>query len=132
MDNGDASDLPAEPTAITIKTPLATPDTDTTDTEEHARFPRSHEKNQAQQQARRRSRHLEKRERREWEKQQGEQAERERLAREQLLAAQYHNHSVQQVHDLGHEILAMRGQYERDQMMLEQYDLVSFLLLILL
>ena len=39
---------------------------------------------------------------------------------------QYSNQAAQQVHDLERELLAMRGQYERDQLMLEQYDRVCY------
>jgi hypothetical protein len=68
---------------------------------------------------------------REFEQRQREQAERERLAQEQLLQQQmqqqmmqYNNQAAQQMHELEREMLAMRGQYERDQLMLEQYDRV--------
>ena len=83
----------------------------------------------------RRRREMEEQQRREFEQRQAEQAERERLAQEQLLQQQmqqqmmqYSNQAAQQVHDLEREILAMRGQYERDQLMLEQYDRVRVLL----
>ena len=78
---------------------------------------------------------LEAAQQREFEQRQAEQAERERLAQEQLLQQQmqqqmqYNNFAAQQVaqrsDELEREILAMRGQYERDQLMLEQYDRVS-------
>lgn len=64
---------------------------------------------------------------REFEQRQLEQAERERLAQEQLMQQQmmqYNNAAGQQLHELEREILGMRGQYERDQLMLEQYDRV--------
>ena len=74
---------------------------------------------------------MEEQQRREFEQRQAEQAERERLAQEQLMQQQmqqqmmqYSNQAAQQVHDLEREVLAMRGQYERDQLMLEQYDRV--------
>ena len=63
----------------------------------------------------------------EYEAKQREQAERERLAQEQLLQAQmaqYSNQAAARVNDLERELLAMRGQYERDQLLLEQYDRV--------
>jgi hypothetical protein len=59
------------------------------------------------------------------------QQERERQAQEQLLREQmnqqnqhYNNQQQQygQVAELQQEMLGMRGQYERDQMLLEQYD----------
>ncbi|TFK77333.1 cytoskeleton assembly control protein [Pluteus cervinus] len=65
----------------------------------------------------------------EFEQRQREQAERERLAQEQFLFQQqqqqmmYNSNMVsQQATELEQELLAMRGQYERDQIMLEQYD----------
>lgn len=64
---------------------------------------------------------------REFEQRQLDQAERERLAQEQLMQQQmiqYNNAAAQQLHELERELLAMRGQYERDQLMLEQYDRV--------
>jgi hypothetical protein len=63
----------------------------------------------------------------EFERRQAEQAERERLAQEQLMQQQmmqYNNQAANQLHELERELLAMRGQYERDQLMLEQYDRV--------
>jgi hypothetical protein len=63
----------------------------------------------------------------EFEQRQREQAERERMAQEQLMQQQAYainNQAQQHVGQLEQEILAMRGQYERDQLMLEQYDRV--------
>lgn len=63
----------------------------------------------------------------EFEQRQREQAERERLAQEQLMQQQmmqYNNQAAQQASELERELLAMRGQYERDQLLLEQYDRV--------
>lgn len=71
------------------------------------------------------------RQQREFEEQQRLQAERDRQAQEALLRQQQMQQQQQQQFDsqnagrtaeLEREILAMRGQYERDQMMLEQYD----------
>lgn len=63
----------------------------------------------------------------EFEQRQKEQAERERFAQEQLMQQQmmYNNQYAAQSYELEREILAMRGQYERDQLLLEQYDRVS-------
>jgi hypothetical protein len=57
------------------------------------------------------------------------QAERERLAREELEMQQQREMMGQQMNigrmaELEREILAMRGQWERDQIMLEKYDSV--------
>lgn len=85
----------------------------------------------------RQRRELEDQQRREFEQRQAEQAERERQAQEQLMQQQmqqYNNQAAQQaaqqMMDLERELLAMRGQYERDQLMLEQYDRVRFYVLL--
>ena len=62
--------------------------------------------------------------------QQRQQQERERLAQEQLLRdqmnqqynQQYNQQQQGEVVQMQQEMLGMRGQYERDQMLLEQYD----------
>jgi hypothetical protein len=72
------------------------------------------------------------RQEREFAEQQRLQQERERQAQEQLMrdqmAQQYNQQqqgqSAQMNAQMEMEMLAMRGQYERDQMMLEQYDRV--------
>lgn len=85
---------------------------------------------QAQREAEeRRQRELEEQQRMEFERRQAEQAERERQAQEQLMQQQlmqYNNQAAQQAHELERQLLTMRGQYERDQMMLEQYDRVCY------
>ena len=71
---------------------------------------------------------LEAQQQREFEQRQLEQAEAQRRAQEQLLQQQmmYNNQAaLQQTSELERELLAMRGQYERDQIFLEQYDRVS-------
>ncbi|EMD41891.1 hypothetical protein CERSUDRAFT_79505 [Gelatoporia subvermispora B] len=135
LDNGTAPDLPARPTTTTIKTPPpATPQPDAAAINEQARLLKQYEDQQAALLAardaeERRRLELEEQQRREFEQRQAEQAERERLAQEQLQQQQmmqYNNMAAaqvaQQVHELERELLAMRGQYERDQLMLEQYD----------
>lgn len=67
----------------------------------------------------------------EFEQRQREQAERERTAQEQLMQQQmmqYNNQAAQQASELERQMLAMNGQYERDQLLLEQYDRVSFII----
>lgn len=59
---------------------------------------------------------------RDLEDQQRAQAERERLEREALQRAQMDQAIGGRTAELEREILAMRGQYERDQLMLQQYD----------
>jgi huntingtin-interacting protein 1-related protein len=65
---------------------------------------------------------------REFEEAQRQQVERERLAQERLLQEQmnqYNNQVVGRTQELERELLGMRGQFERDQLLLEQYDRVS-------
>lgn len=127
LDSGSAPDLPTRPT----KTPppvAATPDQSTIN--EQARMLKEYEEQQAalrqaQEAELRRRQELEEQQKREFEQRQREQAERERLAQEQLLQQQmmqYSNQAADQVHALEREILALRGQFDRDQLMLEQYD----------
>ncbi|KAI3487936.1 hypothetical protein L1887_48019 [Cichorium endivia] len=59
---------------------------------------------------------------RDFEEQQRQQAEQQRLAQEQLMRAQMDQMQGGRLAELEREVLAMRGQYERDQLMLEQYD----------
>jgi hypothetical protein len=76
----------------------------------------------------RRRQEMEQQQQREFEQRQREQAEAQRLAQEQLLQQQmmYTNQAAQQqASELERELLAMRGQYERDQIFLEQYDRVG-------
>lgn len=76
--------------------------------------------------ARRRA-ELEAQQQREFEQRQLLQQEQERLAQEQLRQQQMmqlNNQAADQVHSLEREVLALRGQFERDQLMLEQYDRV--------
>ncbi|KAI1788816.1 cytoskeleton assembly control protein [Ganoderma leucocontextum] len=135
LDNGSAPDLPARPTTAPVKTPPPpTPTPDAVNVAEQARMLKQYEDQQAalraaREEEERRRQELEVQQRREFEQRQAEQAERERLAQEQLVQQQmqqqmmqYSNQAAQQMHDLERELLAMRGQYERDQLMLEQYD----------
>ena len=61
---------------------------------------------------------------RDFENQQRMQAEQQRLAQEQLLSEQYQQHTQGRLAELEREILNMRGQYDKDQLLLEQYDRV--------
>lgn len=137
MDTGSAPDLPARPKTTTASPapPLAAPSPapDAAVINEQARMLKQYEDQQtalrAQREAEERQRlDLEAQQQREFEQRQREQAERERLAQEQLMQQQmmqYNNQAAQQVSDYERELLAMRGQYERDQLLLEQYDRVS-------
>ncbi|KAJ6132843.1 hypothetical protein N7471_008058 [Penicillium samsonianum] len=57
-----------------------------------------------------------------FEEQQRLQAEQQRLAQEQLLRDQYQTHTQGRLAELEQENLNARAQYERDQLMLQQYD----------
>lgn len=59
---------------------------------------------------------------REFEEQQRLQAEQARLAQEQLLRDQYQQQTQGRLAELERENLNARAQYERDQLMLQQYD----------
>ena len=59
---------------------------------------------------------------REFEEQQRLQAEQQRLAQEQLLRDQYQAQTQGRMAELERENLNARAQYERDQLMLQQYD----------
>ncbi|KAG0371584.1 sla2 Src-like adaptor 2 [Mortierella sp. AD032] len=50
------------------------------------------------------------------------QMERERLQREQLGREQMQRHAEGRLAELERDVLALRGQYERDQMLIDQYD----------
>jgi len=53
------------------------------------------------------------------------QLERERLQREQLGREQMQRQAEGRLAELERDVLALRGQYERDQMLIDQYDRVS-------
>ena len=59
---------------------------------------------------------------REFEEQQRLQAEQQRLAQEALMRDQYQAHTQGRLAELERENLNARAQYERDQLMLQQYD----------
>jgi hypothetical protein len=84
----------------------------------------------AQEEEARRRAEIEAQQQREFEQRQLVQQEQERLAQEQLRQQQMmhlNNQAAEQVHGLEREILALRGQFDRDQLMLEQYDRVCSL-----
>lgn len=134
MDSGGAPDLPARPKTATKSPspPPIAPSPDAAAIDEQARMLKQYEDQQnALQSARaaeeRRRLELEQQQQREFEERQRQQAENERLAHEQLLQQQmmqYNNQAAAQANDLERELLAMRGQFERDQLLLEQYDRV--------
>ncbi|KAL3434007.1 ANTH domain-containing protein [Aspergillus tetrazonus] len=59
---------------------------------------------------------------RDFEEQQRLQAEQQRLAQEQLMREQYQSQTQGRLAELERENLNARAQYERDQLMLQQYD----------
>jgi hypothetical protein len=134
-DKSDAPDLPARPLTTRPESPKApaAPSPDAGMLAEQARMLKEYEDKQsalvaARDAEERRRLEQERAQQEEFERRQREQQERERQAQEQLLQQQmmqYNNAAAEQMHALEREILAMRGQYERDQLMLEQYDRVS-------
>lgn len=60
-----------------------------------------------------------------FEEQQRLQMERERLQREQLAREQLQRQAEGRLAELERDVLSLRGQYERDQMLINQYDMVS-------
>ncbi|KAF9245761.1 ANTH domain-containing protein [Melanogaster broomeanus] len=130
LDSGSAPDLPARPKTGASSAPPPAPSPDAAAVNEQARMLKEYEDKQAILRAQREAEEqrrldLESQQQREFEQRQHEQAERERLAQEQLLQQQmmqYNNQAAQQASDYQRELLAMRGQYERDQLLLEQYD----------
>ncbi|KAI9460554.1 ANTH domain-containing protein [Lactarius psammicola] len=132
IDNEGAPDLPARPTtaAKSPTPPPAAPVADESAINEQARLLKQYEDQQAalraQQEAEeRRRQELEHQQQLEFEQRQREQQERERLALEQLQQQQLYqlnNQAAQRVNELERELLGARGQFERDQLLLEQYD----------
>lgn len=57
-----------------------------------------------------------------FEQQQQQQAEQQRAAQEQLYREQLQSQAQGRVAELERDLLALRGQYERDQLLLSQYD----------
>ncbi|KAF9348500.1 sla2 Src-like adaptor 2 [Mortierella sp. AD094] len=58
-----------------------------------------------------------------FEEQQRQQMERERLQREQLAREQMQRQAEGRLAELERDVLTLRGQYERDQMLINQYDM---------
>ncbi|KAF9364743.1 sla2 Src-like adaptor 2 [Mortierella sp. NVP85] len=58
-----------------------------------------------------------------FEEQQRQQMERERLQREQLAREQLQRQAEGRLAELERDVLSLRGQYERDQMLINQYDM---------
>ncbi|KIM47780.1 hypothetical protein M413DRAFT_439451 [Hebeloma cylindrosporum] len=131
LDSGDVPDLPARPKAAAKSPtpPQAAPSPSAAEIDEQARMLKQYEDKQAAIQAQREAEErqrlqLEQQQQQEFEQRQRAQAEAQRQAQEQLMQQQmmYSNQAAQQQSELERELLAMRGQYERDQIFLEQYD----------
>lgn len=95
--------------------------------DEQARMLKEYEDKQkelkdAEEDERRRQADLAAKQEREFEEQQRRQAEQQRDAQAQLERSQQMNHIHGRAAELERELLYMRGQYERDQLMLQQYD----------
>ncbi|KAI5474974.1 hypothetical protein MNV49_002127, partial [Pseudohyphozyma bogoriensis] len=133
LDAGDAPDLPRRP-AVKSPTPPPAAPSPRVDLEEQKRALLEYEEKQAalvrQREAdQRRLEEEQARQQREFEEQQRLQQERERQQQEELIRQQQMQMQMGQMQasqgrlaELEREILSMRGQWERDQMMLERYD----------
>lgn len=132
---GSAPDIPERPSAAETRREVP-PSTDSpsatqAEIDEQRRMLEEYERKQAalvsQREAEQRRQQEDKRKQEaDYAEQQRLQQERERQAQEQLLrdqmSQQWNQQQNGQVSQLQQEMLAMRGQYERDQMLLEQYD----------
>ncbi|KAG6832555.1 hypothetical protein H0H92_000184 [Tricholoma furcatifolium] len=131
LDAGDAPDLPARPKTAAPSPPPSAPVPSAAEVNEQARMLKEYEDQQAalvaaRQEEERRRLEQEQQLQREFEQRQQQQAEAQRRAQEELMQQQMmfnsQSQAAQQVGELERELLAMRGQYERDQIFLEQYD----------
>jgi hypothetical protein len=139
LDNGSAPELPQRPdtSARQVKSPppsAPSPAPTQGEIAEQRRMLEEYEQKQkalvAQREAdQRRQQDDQRRQEAEFAEQQRLQQERERQAQEQLLrdqmSQQWNQQQQGQSAQMEREMLAMQGQYERDQMLLEQYDRVS-------
>lgn len=137
FDSAAPPDLPARPDKnLKVLSPPPTAPTPTptaAEVSEQARILAQYEAQQAQLVAQREADEQARQERelaqqREYEELQRQQAEREQQAQEQLMQSQmqaWNDQAAAQANELQRQILAMQGQYERDQLLLEQYDRVS-------
>jgi len=133
---GSAPELPERPKTEVSKKPekverAGSPDATEAEIAEQRRMLEEYERKQnnlvsQRENDQRRQEEEKRRQEAEYAEQQRQQQERERQAQEQLLRDQMSNQYNQaqqgQALQLQQEMLGMRGQYERDQMLLEQYD----------
>jgi hypothetical protein len=133
IDSDDTPDLPRRPPPQKQPSPPPAPPSAGIDIEEQRRALEEYERKQAalvaQREAEaRRVKEEQERQEREFAEQQRLQAQREREAQEalerQLREQQMMGMNQGRIAELEREILGLRGQWERDQMMLERYDAV--------
>jgi huntingtin-interacting protein 1-related protein len=129
--DSDTPSLPARP-KISTPPPAAPSPEPVVDfwSENQAKQQREYEDEQRRLQQQRdeeqnKQRMLQMQQQREFEEQQRLQAQRERQQQEELMRQQMQHQAEGRVNELERELLAMRNQFERDQMLLEQYDRVS-------
>ncbi|KZV98991.1 hypothetical protein EXIGLDRAFT_606377 [Exidia glandulosa HHB12029] len=132
-DNGAAPELPARPATRNAK-PSATPTPDAAQIAEQAAILKQHEERQAallrqQEEEERKRREEEMARQRAYEEQQRLAEERQAQAQQELMNRQMqqqmmdaNNQVAMRMNELERELLGMRGQYERDQLLLGQYD----------
>ena len=107
--------------------PPTAPSTPSVDIAEQARMLKEYEDQQAKLQAERDAQEAHRQammmqQQREFEEQQILQAQQQELARQQLMQQQAAQQQMGAAADLERQLLEMRGQFERDQIMLQQYD----------
>lgn len=127
----DGPDLPQRPATGAPKSPP--PRAPSANVDEQARMLAEFEAKKAEQARleaerdaeQKRAADLQRRQQQEFEEMQRLQAEKEKQAQDDLMRQQMMASQNGRAQELERDILAMRGQYERDQMMLEQYDRVS-------
>ncbi|CAK5280605.1 unnamed protein product [Mycena citricolor] len=131
LDAGDVPDLPPRPKTTTAPSPPPAPSPDAATVNEQARMLKEYEDQQAALAASRETEERARLEReaqqaRDFEEMQRRQAEAQRQAQEQLMLQQqqqvYNDQAAMRAGQLEQELLALRGQWERDQMFLERYD----------
>lgn len=134
INSGEAPDLPPRPQTNTdARSPPPVSQSPDASVSEQARIIKEYEEQQAALVAKREEEErgrleLQMAQQRAFEDLQRQQAQREQQAAEELQRQQmslHNNQAAQRVNDLEREILGMRSQFERDQLLLQQYDTVG-------
>jgi hypothetical protein len=133
MNNGDVPDLPPRPQSKVKDTPPPVSQSPDVSIEQQAQIIEEYEAQQRALVSKMEAEEKARQERllaqqREFEEQQRLQAERERQQAEALQLQQMNfqnSQAAMRVNEMERDMLALRGQYERDQLMLQQYDMVS-------